>query len=292
MNTKILEYVLAIAEEGSVSRAAERFYLSQPALSSHLKHLEQEFGAPLFTRVRGRMELTRAGVLFTNNARIVLHMERKLEEELGVLDARQRRNIDVFIDHPCTNFFVLHVQRPFLRRYPHLHIEVNNSNASRAVNALREKRADLAICALPTPDCPGLESIRINEISLMLAFPPDYDGPLTPSAAMERGLLPMLHPIERTARAFEEECLSRDGIFPQLILESSSGRRAISDVAAGSCFAYIPTPFLPQCRQLGLKVTEPLFRSYTLLLFSAESAAREPVGELIRLTEREFAHFQ
>lgn len=50
MDTKILEYVIAIAEEKSLSKAAERLYLSQPALSQRLKKLEDELGTPLFLR--------------------------------------------------------------------------------------------------------------------------------------------------------------------------------------------------------------------------------------------------
>ena len=46
MDTKILEYVIAIAEEKSLSKAAERLYLSQPALSQRLKKLEDELGTP------------------------------------------------------------------------------------------------------------------------------------------------------------------------------------------------------------------------------------------------------
>lgn len=48
MDTKIIEYVIAIAEEKSLSKAAERLYLSQPALSQRLKKLEDELGTPLF----------------------------------------------------------------------------------------------------------------------------------------------------------------------------------------------------------------------------------------------------
>lgn len=48
MDTKILEYVIAIAEEKSLSKAAERLYLSQPALSQRLKKLEDELGTRCF----------------------------------------------------------------------------------------------------------------------------------------------------------------------------------------------------------------------------------------------------
>lgn len=47
MDTKIIEYVIAISEEKSISKAAERLYITQPALSQRLKKLEEELGTPL-----------------------------------------------------------------------------------------------------------------------------------------------------------------------------------------------------------------------------------------------------
>lgn len=50
MNLKSIEYFLAAAEEMNITRAAERLFISQQALSSHLKRLEEEYGVPLFER--------------------------------------------------------------------------------------------------------------------------------------------------------------------------------------------------------------------------------------------------
>ena len=64
MDTKILEYVIAIAEEKSLSKAAERLYLSQPALSQRLKKLEDELGTPLFLREKNGLSITDAGRIY------------------------------------------------------------------------------------------------------------------------------------------------------------------------------------------------------------------------------------
>ena len=64
MDTKILEYVIAIAEEKNLSKAAERLYLSQPALSQRLKKLEDELGTPLFLREKNGLSITDAGRIY------------------------------------------------------------------------------------------------------------------------------------------------------------------------------------------------------------------------------------
>ena len=72
MNTQQLEYVIAISEEKSLSRAAERLLISQAALSQHVKKLETELDAKLFQRQHGHLVLTDAGRVYVNGARRVL----------------------------------------------------------------------------------------------------------------------------------------------------------------------------------------------------------------------------
>ncbi len=82
MHTIVLEYIIAIAEERSVTRAADRFYLSHPALSRHLRRIESELGTPLFVRTRRGMELTPVGIVFVNDAREILRIEAELMRDL------------------------------------------------------------------------------------------------------------------------------------------------------------------------------------------------------------------
>ena len=64
MNWNQLQYVLTLAEEKSITRAAQKLYLTQPSLSLSLKSLEAELGTPLFTRGPEGLEPTYAGGLF------------------------------------------------------------------------------------------------------------------------------------------------------------------------------------------------------------------------------------
>ena len=64
-----LRYFVAVAEEGNVSRAADRLHIAQPSLSAQIRYLERTIGTPLFLRHPRGVELTRAGVLFLADAR-------------------------------------------------------------------------------------------------------------------------------------------------------------------------------------------------------------------------------
>ncbi|MGH3172280.1 MAG: LysR family transcriptional regulator, partial [Streptosporangiaceae bacterium] len=61
VDTRLLRYVAAVAAEGSLSRAAERLFVSQPALTKQIKQLEGQLGVQLFTRSRAGRTLTAAG---------------------------------------------------------------------------------------------------------------------------------------------------------------------------------------------------------------------------------------
>jgi DNA-binding transcriptional LysR family regulator len=61
VDTRLLRYFAAVAEEGNLTRAAERLFVSQPALTKQIRQLESQLGVPLFTRSRAGMTLTAAG---------------------------------------------------------------------------------------------------------------------------------------------------------------------------------------------------------------------------------------
>ena len=76
MELKRLRYFVTVDDEGSITASARRLYMSQPPLSAQIKLLEQEVGAPLFTRGPRRVQLTDAGRVLYERARSMLELER------------------------------------------------------------------------------------------------------------------------------------------------------------------------------------------------------------------------
>ena len=72
LDLKELEYVVTIADEGSISRAAERLFMAQSSLSQFLARYEAELGARLFSRTGGGVRPTGAGEIFIRSAREML----------------------------------------------------------------------------------------------------------------------------------------------------------------------------------------------------------------------------
>src|SRR5690606_21931196 len=83
MHTRLLEYMLRVAELGSINKAALDLNLSQPTLSRHIAALEKLMGAALFVRSQGGVSLTEAGKLLADRARPLLRQFAVLKDQVG-----------------------------------------------------------------------------------------------------------------------------------------------------------------------------------------------------------------
>lgn len=77
MELKDIEYFLAIAEEGNLVKAAERMYISQPAMSKFLSKLENEYGTKFFIRNHNHLKLTNFGLIFLDGAKKIMDIFRQ-----------------------------------------------------------------------------------------------------------------------------------------------------------------------------------------------------------------------
>jgi len=168
-----LTFLLALAEQGSFSRAAEAAHVTQPTLSAGIKELEAILGATLVERGARGASLTPAGEAAVSRARIVLteaedlvHMARAAGEplsgpfRLGVI--------------PTIAPFLLPKALPSLRsQYPKLELFLREDLTHRLVEALKDRRLDAALIALPY-DAPGIETTGLVEDEFLFASAPDH----------------------------------------------------------------------------------------------------------------------
>jgi DNA-binding transcriptional LysR family regulator len=129
VNLRQLRYFLAIADEGSFTRAAERLFVAQPSLSQQMKSLERELGGPLLERLPKGVRLTAAGKVFIPEARAtVAHAERATRDarnalglEAGELEVATVTSVAFGVLPPA--FDVWHGRHPAttiaLREYTH-----------------------------------------------------------------------------------------------------------------------------------------------------------------------------
>ena len=151
LDTKILEYLTAIVEEQSLSRAADRFYLAQPALSRHLRNMEETVGLRLFHREHNRLYPTNAGKVFVNNARNILRMEAELDRVIKDYRRDHGGRLFVHCDSTLLSLFAEVVTPAFSSLYPDIQLTVVESCSGTSREALLSSSTDFALFMTCTP---------------------------------------------------------------------------------------------------------------------------------------------
>ena len=155
MENSHLRYFVAVAEELSFTRAANRLNTSQPQLSRYVQQLELELGTMLLDRTERQIKLTAAGSVFVNQARLILNQM----EQAKLLAQRASRGeigqLRIGLHGPFHVRLVVESLQVFLERHPDVHLTLNSMYALEQIEALQHSRIDVGIIRLPAYG-PGL----------------------------------------------------------------------------------------------------------------------------------------
>jgi LysR family hydrogen peroxide-inducible transcriptional activator len=146
-----LRYVVAVAETGNFTRAAERSHVSQPSLSQQIINLEKEVGHKLFHRLGRKAVLTEAGGAFLERARRILFEIDSATKELSDSPGLGRR-ISVGAIPTVAPYLLPPLLAKCRERHPNLEILVREDFRTYLTRAVLEGELDLAITALPVDD--------------------------------------------------------------------------------------------------------------------------------------------
>ncbi|MCD8021190.1 MAG: LysR family transcriptional regulator [Clostridiales bacterium] len=174
MNTQLLEYIIAIAEEKSLTKAADRLLLTQSALSQQLKKLEKELGTKLFMRSKNEMILTDAGKIYVNNARSVLGIYYNALENIRNLRLSGRKEIKIVYNNTLLPHFAQEVIPQFSSIYHDIFISTINGNASVSKDYLNTGITDIAVVATNELSHSMLEYIPVRKEEMLLVLREDH----------------------------------------------------------------------------------------------------------------------
>lgn len=192
MELRVLRYFLAVAQEGSVTRAARRLHISQPTLSKQLKDLEGELGKKLFVRSSFSVRLTEEGMLLRKRAEEILDMVDKTEEEFKALGEVNGGDIHI---GAAESDGIRHLARRIKAvqaRYPRIRVHLYSGDRSDLAQRLEQGLLDFAVLVesgdlskynylpLPGGDAWGVILRRDHPLAEKEAFTPEdlLDVPL------------------------------------------------------------------------------------------------------------------
>jgi DNA-binding transcriptional LysR family regulator len=168
-----LEQFIAVAETGSIARAAERCHTVASAVSKRLSDLEESFGTPLLVRGAKGAELTPAGHTFLARARNVLHQAQQLDEEIRRHASGAFGHVRVFANISAIVEFLPAALAAFLAKYPDIHIHLEEHVSTGVAAGVADNLADFGIMGTMAA-VDGLTMTPFRNDELVVVLKPDH----------------------------------------------------------------------------------------------------------------------
>lgn len=172
MELSQLETFLAVAEERSFSRAAQRLHRTQPAVSQVIRKLESAVGETLFDRSSRDGALTAAGTLLRDYAQRLLALRREASSALDELKSLERGHLQLAANE-YTCMYLLPAVDAFRREFPQVGVTVQRMLASRIPEELNLRSFELGVISFK-PDPAQVRSIAVYGDSLALIVSPHH----------------------------------------------------------------------------------------------------------------------
>jgi DNA-binding transcriptional LysR family regulator len=168
-----LETFLVVAREKSFSRAAERLYRTQPAVSLSLKRLEEELGEVLLDRTTKGGSLTDAGTTLLPLAQRMLDLRKQIVDTFGSLKGLQEGRLNVGANESVTEFFLPQILLAYQQAHPAIRIQAYRQSSERVPTEVLERRLDVGFVSYD-PMHPELMSEVILRDHMVLVVPPGH----------------------------------------------------------------------------------------------------------------------
>jgi DNA-binding transcriptional LysR family regulator len=172
MELRHLRYIIAVAEEGHITRAAERLGIQQPPLSRLIKAVEQNFKVQLFRRVPRGVELTDAGRIFLEGARATFaNLDRTLESARRTARGEEGRISVALTSSTAFHPLVPRVIREFRENFPQVAMTLADGSPADLIERVASDRLDAAFIRASIAKPEGIVFHLLLEEPLLIALP-------------------------------------------------------------------------------------------------------------------------
>lgn len=267
MDTRQFEYILAVAEESYISKAAERLCISQPTLSQFVSRLERELGVSLFRRTRNGFMPTPEGEIVIDGARKIVAMKNEIMEKIAPFAESKQNRIIVGLTPGRSVELFSSFMPEFCRAEPNIEVQIIEAPITNIEELIRHGYIDLALISLGSDDeqLTG-ESFGSEEI----LFTVNREHPLARRRGENgndppRSIVPseiaretfILSKKGYRLRAVVDAYLERFGIAPAIRMESPEIPLSCNMIRHGLGVGFTPAPFAERNTDLVFFRLEP-----------------------------------
>ncbi len=168
-----LEHFLAVVEERTFTRAAERVCRTQPAVSQSIKKLEEEVGAPLFARDVHEVSLTEAGQVLAEYARRMVGLRDEAMRQVSEIKSLKAGTLAIAAHESAAVYLLPAPLRTYLQRFPDIRVGIYRSRLTEIPRQVMDRQVDVGFVK-DDPAFHELQSIEVHVDHMLCIASPDH----------------------------------------------------------------------------------------------------------------------
>lgn len=176
MNLELYRIFYVVAETKNITRASEILNISQPAVTKHIKNLEDQLGTPLFIRTKKGVVLNEYGKKIFLNVKQALTLLDESEKEIGKYKTMDKGTIKIGISTTLTKKYLLKYLEKFRTKYPNIIVDIYTDPTKELINKLKNGNIDLIISKFPQVIDHDLEYIKLGETKYIFVANKNYSS--------------------------------------------------------------------------------------------------------------------
>jgi LysR family transcriptional regulator, low CO2-responsive transcriptional regulator len=241
-----LETFLEVARLSSFSRAAEKRFRTQPAISSQIRSLEEEVGARLLDRSGGKVSITASGKLFQRFAEETLAARKTAMTAIAETERVPRGEIVVGANEGTCLHILPEVFAIFKKQYPDVAINIKRADYAKIMESVIDNSVDFGVVSLPVTD-PRLTVVPIHRDELIIITPPHHPlAKMKAAPIAEAAKYPLILPKAGHTRDSLEALFHENKLKPRVAMELDSSELLKRFVAVDAGVGFIARSNVPE----------------------------------------------
>jgi len=210
---------VTVARLGNVTRAAEVLHLTQPAVTGHLRMMEQELGVALFQRTANRIELTRAGDALLPDAEKVLSDFNLLLSHAKSIKGEVTGSLNFALVDDIQFQRIGNFLRGLRAAFPLLQLRTSNCSSDEVIERVIGGKCDAGFCIVDVVP-PELGAIRLKTVNYVVLAPAALRESIGKAGWRDIAALPWISPPDRShVRAIQNAMFASQGVAPNVVIE-------------------------------------------------------------------------
>jgi DNA-binding transcriptional LysR family regulator len=286
-----LKVFRVVAELLNYRRAAEELHLTQPAVTSQIRSLEEGLGIALFDRIGRETSLTPAGATLLQYVRQIEAIANDAIAALAPFGGQEGAELSIGASHTIAVYLLPKLLTGLIHEWPRLQVHVMGGSTSEVLQALTAHQIAIGLIEAPAHR-PDLKVESFGEDELTLIVRPDHrwasKGTVKAAELVQEPIL--LREVGSGMRQFVEEYLERNGVLRQqlrTVVDLNSTEGIVAAVEAGLGIGFVPYMSIEKSLALGtvkaiLLDDGPIRRQLSIVLLNGPDP-RGPAGQLVDL---------